>query len=1174
MATYLQGVTDYIPEFQPFQPDLNFYSNLMQVKQTQYDTNWKAINKIYGQYFYSDLSRKDNMEIKDELMKNIDFNLKRISGLDLSLEQNVEQAAQVFKPFYEDKFLMKDMAYTKNYQNQRNRGTSLKNAKEAEERAQYWDTGIKALDYQREEFRNVSREESLNIGSTTYTPYVNAIDKYAKIAKEWGISADITSPDASGLYMVRQKNGDLVLPTLQTLFEAYGSNDPQLQDVYFTQSYVNRKDYVYQHANDFGGDMNAAERDYITQATKTVSDYVARKAADYEKQNNAIKNEGRRTTDMVEKNEDNLFTNSYIDRLNEAAGYTEAAAANAEKLNNDINDSSVTDVTSGGSYDTSEDIETLRRKVDSGIASMLMDADISKAAYTYSRKDMKYEMSENQYGLESVRQQNRLAAIAAKGKQDEWNIKLEHNLKEGLWLLDESGNVYPKDLNFFNPNPVSATDPSNPELEEEEKKDVLDENKFAMDEVARVYSKDWVESAHNLVEKAYEKGIISKQEYGKFFSLDWSEENYASAKEAGRDVFNKAAGKTVSTGKGILSKLVKGWGIDQRVAQVLGNDAAKTMTDWLDKEETPKPKNFADKKNDGTVTKILDMIGVTDAIGKLYYQTPGDFYTDYKKDPASFLYGQAESIGLIKSKVDGLAGMLRGDGDIGDNYIIDTARSGQQMDKFIMHANAVRAINMHNTDVVQNALKADIMMYNIAKNDDSLTSRLANSFYDGSSVSSKEDFVRNGEAILRNIQARPMSTRGYGWVDKGMNSLTEQEQFKLNNILNQANKKTGRIQEGAIPYSDKLNNLTGREVADIKRTFIANTFNLDPTTGAPDKSKTLERLYDSMFSSYTKTVQDPSKVQILTPLLDAVTKSGGRAGVYSRGESGVEVHLGAPSSFKPFAEFIQSDLRNIRFGDVNNTAISVLGTTKGAFDKAKTLASEDGGAERDMLLRIINDLYTDIRQGSKTKPFKFTQRQIAGERRDLGAMVLYPDLETLNKYKAGKDEPGLSAETINNAMRYGISVMAPRQNFNNSLFTQNFWTPMQIAVKGSPSKSLTLSNPFGAGKVKVSEVKMGPGDYSVEFTSNELKPDGTIRTITTNLPNIMYGNNIDIQAQEAMDQLMIVTAQNNSIYQTLSPELKRKVSQSGVFKNVPVSMQPLVQGAWDVKRLQQMALSR
>ena len=47
MATYLQGVTDYIPQFQPYQPDLNLYANVLQTKQTQYDTAWKSINKIY-----------------------------------------------------------------------------------------------------------------------------------------------------------------------------------------------------------------------------------------------------------------------------------------------------------------------------------------------------------------------------------------------------------------------------------------------------------------------------------------------------------------------------------------------------------------------------------------------------------------------------------------------------------------------------------------------------------------------------------------------------------------------------------------------------------------------------------------------------------------------------------------------------------------------------------------------------------------------------------------------------------------------------------------------------------------------------------------------------------------------------------------------------------------------
>jgi len=49
MATYLSGVTDYIPQFQPFQPDLNLYANILQTKQTRYDSNYKAINNIYGQ---------------------------------------------------------------------------------------------------------------------------------------------------------------------------------------------------------------------------------------------------------------------------------------------------------------------------------------------------------------------------------------------------------------------------------------------------------------------------------------------------------------------------------------------------------------------------------------------------------------------------------------------------------------------------------------------------------------------------------------------------------------------------------------------------------------------------------------------------------------------------------------------------------------------------------------------------------------------------------------------------------------------------------------------------------------------------------------------------------------------------------------------------------------------
>ena len=49
MATFTSAT--FIPQLQPYQPDLNLYSNLIQNKQNQYDSNWKSLNKVYGQYF-------------------------------------------------------------------------------------------------------------------------------------------------------------------------------------------------------------------------------------------------------------------------------------------------------------------------------------------------------------------------------------------------------------------------------------------------------------------------------------------------------------------------------------------------------------------------------------------------------------------------------------------------------------------------------------------------------------------------------------------------------------------------------------------------------------------------------------------------------------------------------------------------------------------------------------------------------------------------------------------------------------------------------------------------------------------------------------------------------------------------------------------------------------------
>ena len=60
MATYLQGETGVIPSIQPFDPNINLIANVLQQKDTQFDSNYKQLNKIYNSYVFSDLSRTDN----------------------------------------------------------------------------------------------------------------------------------------------------------------------------------------------------------------------------------------------------------------------------------------------------------------------------------------------------------------------------------------------------------------------------------------------------------------------------------------------------------------------------------------------------------------------------------------------------------------------------------------------------------------------------------------------------------------------------------------------------------------------------------------------------------------------------------------------------------------------------------------------------------------------------------------------------------------------------------------------------------------------------------------------------------------------------------------------------------------------------------------------------------
>ena len=150
MSTYIPGVEDYIPQAKPFTPDYKFLSDVLAIRQDRYDKNYKHLNDIYGKVVYADLLRAENKNVRDQYAEQLSPRIKQLTGLDLSLQENVDAAYGLFKPFYEDEKIIHDLTASATLKNQYNKMNSFKSSPIRKVREQYWDYGKKGLDYWKE----------------------------------------------------------------------------------------------------------------------------------------------------------------------------------------------------------------------------------------------------------------------------------------------------------------------------------------------------------------------------------------------------------------------------------------------------------------------------------------------------------------------------------------------------------------------------------------------------------------------------------------------------------------------------------------------------------------------------------------------------------------------------------------------------------------------------------------------------------------------------------------------------------------------------------------------------------------------------------------------------------------------------------------------------------------
>lgn len=268
MASYIQGVTDYIPEIQPFKPDLNFYTKVLQTKQNQYDSALKSINNLYGSLLYSPLTGQDNIKRRDDYFKMIEQDLKKVTSMDLSLPQNQTIAQNIFKPLLDDKNLMKDYTFTKNTLNEINYGESFLRCKKPEDcPGGYWKEGMNYLYMQLDDFAKASPEKRMGMASPKYVPSYNMAAEIYKFASDNKLIVSQATP--SGGYIIKKQNGKEMEPYLKDTFMAVFGNDPRFQAMSGVRAAIMRKSAIEANKIKFGGDEQKAEDDWFNQVITT-----------------------------------------------------------------------------------------------------------------------------------------------------------------------------------------------------------------------------------------------------------------------------------------------------------------------------------------------------------------------------------------------------------------------------------------------------------------------------------------------------------------------------------------------------------------------------------------------------------------------------------------------------------------------------------------------------------------------------------------------------------------------------------------------------------------------------------------------------------------------------------------------------------------------------------------
>ena len=445
MATYIPNVKDYIPKSEPYTPDFKFISDALANRQDRYDKNLAQLNNLYGQVVYADLSREDNRSVRDQYTKELAPKIQQVTGLDFSLAQNVDAAQALFKPFYDDAHIVRDLVFTKQYKNEMKKAEAYRNSPDKDANAKYWQDGVKYMDYQMQDFKDDTREKSMTKALPQYFQNPDLYNRAMEVLTTGGpdgkgFKVKNMYLDATGNFIVEQENGIELLsrPTgamtdnpnfdpdkkegpnnpkqIPEMYNPAGSHirfalgrDPIIQQGMQVQGYVAARDWMEANKDKYGGNMDAAKEAWsdmiIAKYTTEESENIKKGKQELSKLNKTANSWDSyvKEAPLVEMSDEYKSWLQTISSRGALEKGLEEAESNVEFVNSQA-----------------PDIDGKFNKAMTAYVYNSIQGEIFKAAQNYADLTSIREIDENQFALEKYKADRReeLAKLKARLKSE------------------------------------------------------------------------------------------------------------------------------------------------------------------------------------------------------------------------------------------------------------------------------------------------------------------------------------------------------------------------------------------------------------------------------------------------------------------------------------------------------------------------------------------------------------------------------------------------------------------------------------------------------------------------------------------------------------------------------------------------------------------------------------